>query len=571
MAGTAEPSRFRGNTGNSMDALLLAGTFAGGLGLLILALALLTDGMRLAGGNMLKANLRRWAETRWRAFETGLAIALLVPSSAASTKAAAGFVNSGLVRLENAIWLSVGLSFGSVVTAWLVVAAGLSPNAFAIGLCLVGLGSVVRSGLRGRQAAMGKALTGFGLLFTGVAILADAFQRGAPEGLSPAPFGLVATVIVFGMLGAGLSALLRSASVAVAAAVVAVAAGAVELAEAMAFLAGANLGPIVWAGWVIAGGTAQARRLALSHAIFHAGGTGVALLLYFFAAPLQHGIVLTFGAPFALASYQLLFQTITALALIPAGPTLLAHVQRRFHGIEYARGTSQHLDHSLLAVPDLAIEGFLTEVQQLFEQTRGLAHLTLRDRVVSEQRLRQDAEDLDRRVVALDVTAARVIAGDVPQDLAPVLIELPRASAGLRSMLGALTRFREHARMPEDGLDARTRTRLRQIELAVLHLIEGADALDQSFDPERCVHETETTVHHLAEVRRRIHEACGRGELHPSWADPLCARLNALERLILHASDVALGMDRVFAPAGHHEPLEESIAGGVASLLRRVA
>jgi phosphate:Na+ symporter len=554
-----------------MNAMLLAGTFAGGVGLLILALALLTDGMRLAGGSVLKANLRRWAETRWRAFETGLAIALLVPSSAASTRAAAGFVNSGLVRIENAIWLSVGVSFGSVVTAWLIVAVGLSPNAFVFGLCLVGLGSVLRSGLRGRRAALGKALTGLGLLFIGVAIISDGFQRGAPGGLPPAPFGLVGSTILLTLLGAALAAVLRSASVAVAAAVVAAAAGAVELSEAMAFVAGANLGPIAWAMWVIAGGTAQARRVALSHAIFHGVGTVVALVILFFTAPLHMNLARSFGAPFALATYHLGFQVLAALLLIPAASKLLAFVGTRFHRVEFERGTSPHLDHSLLAVPDLAIDGFLTEVQQLFEQARGLAHLTLRDRVVSEQRLRQDGDDLDRRVRALDSTAARLIAGDVPADLAPILIELPRASAGLRNLLDSLVRFRAFARIPENGLDARTRTRLRQLELAVLHLVEGSDALDPAFDATRCAQETETALHHLGEVRRRIHEACGRGELHATWSDPLCSRLSALERVAIHASEVALGIDRVFAPAGKDEPFEDEAVGPVARWLRQVA
>jgi hypothetical protein len=300
-------------------------------------------------------------------------------------------------------------------------------------------------------------------------------------------------------------------------------------------------------------------------------GTAVALALLFFSAPLHQSLTFALGAPFVLASYHLCFQVIASAALVPAASRLVSFVQNRFHRVEFERGTSPHLDHSLLAVPDLAIDGFLTEVQQLFEQTRGLAHLTLRDRVVSEQRLRQDGDDLDRRVRALDATAARLIAGDVPAELAPVLIELPRASAGLRNLLDALVRFRAFARIPENGLDARTRTRLRQLELAVLHLVEGSDALDPAFDATRCSQEAETALHHLGEVRRRIHEACGRGELHPTWSDPLCSRLSALERVTAYAAEVALGIARVVAPAGHDEPFEDAPAGPVARWLRQVA
>jgi Na+/phosphate symporter len=554
-----------------MSGALLAAAFAGGIGLLILALAALTDGVRLAGGSVLKANLAHWAQTRWRAFETGIAIALLVPSSAATTRAASGFVNSGLVRLSNAIWLSVGVSFGSVVTAWLVVACGLSTSAFPLGLVLVGAGALMRGGLRGRRAALGQALAGFGLLLVGVAVLADAFHRGAPAGLPPAPFGLLGTIAAFGVLGAALSTTLRSASVAVAAAVVAVSAGALQIAEAMAFVAGANLGPIAFALWTLLSGTAQARRVALCHAVFHGLGTLVGLVLLIATLPLHARLVTDLGAPFTLAAYHLAFQGGAALLLWPAAGRLERLARMRFHRVEFEEGGSQHLDRNLLEVPDLAIDAFLGELGELFEKARGLAHLALRDRVVSDLRLQKDAEQLERRAAMLDHTAAQLIAGDVPIELAPVLVELPRAGAGLSKMLAELARFRALARTPEQGLDARTRTRLRQLELAVLHLIEGADAMDPAFDAERCSMETEAALQHLADVRRRMHDACGAGELHPGWADPLCARLDSLERVATHAAEVALGIDRALSPPPAEDPLETESEGAVVRWLRRVA
>jgi len=554
-----------------MTGVLLAAAFAGGLGLLILALSGLTDGVRLAGGSVLKANLAHWAQTRWRAFETGIAIALLVPSSAATTRSAAGFVNSGLVKLENAVWLSVGVSFGSVVTAWLIVACGLSENAFALGLGLVGLGALLRGGLRGRRAALGKALYGFGLLLVGVAVLSDAFHRGAPQGLPAVPFGLIGSAILFVVLGAALATVLRSASVAVAAAVVAVDAGAVQLGEAMPFVAGANLAPIAWAMWILVSGTAQARRVALCHAAFHGLGTVVGIALFAGTLPFHAPLGARFGAPFALASYHLLFQIGAALILWPFARRLVKLARLRFHRIEFEHGGSQHIDQSLLSVPDLAVDAFLTEVGELFEKARGLAHLALRDRVVSDQRLMQDAAQLSRRVGLLDHTAAQMISGGVPIELAPVMVELPRAGAALAKMLDELARFRTLAKTPEQGLDAAMRTRLRQLELAILHLVEGANALDPSFDADRCSQETQATLQHLADARRRMHDACGRGDLHATWADPLCARLDSLERVATHAAEVALGIDRALAPAAPDMPVEEEPDSAVVRWLRKVA
>jgi hypothetical protein len=430
---------------------------------------------------------------------------------------------------------------------------------------------MLRGGLRGRRAALGKALSGLGLLLVGVAVLNDAFHRGAPAGLPPVPFGAVGTVLLFLVLGAALSTLLRSASVAVAAAVVAVDAGALQLGEALAFVAGANLGPIAWALWILVGGTAQARRVATCHAVFHAMGTIAALALLAAAMPVLTAIAWRFGAPFALAAYHLAFQVGAALLLWPLAGRLVRFARLRFHRIEFESGGSNHVDASLLDVPDLAVDAFLSEVGELFEKARGLAHMALRDRVVSDMRMTQDVAHLEQRTARLDHTATQLIAGGVPLELAPVLVELPRAGASLGKMLSELARFRALARTPEQGLDSRTRTRLRQLELAVLHLIEGSDALDPAFDPLRCSQETEATLQHLADVRRRMHDACGRGELHPGWADPLCARLDSLERVAMHAAEVAIGIDRALAPAPAEGLLAEESGGAVVRWLRRVA
>lgn len=563
-----------------MAGMTLFASFVGGLGLLILALGWLTDGARMAGGSVLKANLARWAQTRWRAFETGIAIALLVPSSSASTRAAAGFVNSGLVELRNAIWISVGASFGCVVTAWIVVACGLSVNGFYLGLALIGVGALVRGGMRGRRSAFGRALAGGGMLLVGVAVLADAFHRGVPSGLPPAPFGLVGTILLFGALGAALATILRSTSVAVAAAIVAVSANAIELFEAMAFVAGVNTGPIVWAGVSIVTATARTRRVAVCHAVYQGLSSAVAVILLGAMAligdvPIE-ALVDRFGAPFALASFLLVLHVVAALILWPLADALERWVSLRFHRVEFEEGGSPHLDRSLMAVPDLAIDAFLAELGELVDKTRGLSHLTLRDRVVSEGRLAKDAEDLARRAARLDHTAAELIAGEVPVELAPILVELPRAAGRLAKMLAELSRFRTLSKTPLEGLDARVRTRVRQLELAVLHLVEGADAMDPAFDAQRCSAETAATLEHLADMRRRMHHACGSGELHPTWADPMCARLDSLERVATYAAEVSIGIDRALAPGDDCDPTglshaEEQAGSSVARWLRRVA
>ena len=540
--------------------------------MLLLGLGLLTDGLRLGGGSVLKANLRAWAETRWRAFETGIAIALLVPSSAASTRAAVGFVNSGLVRLENALWLSVGISFGSVVTAFVVLAVGFADPAFVIGLALVGVGGCLRfGGVRNRRAALGMGVCGVGLCLLGLVALGRACAEMGALTLDHLPYGFATELLLFGSLAALLAAATRSASVVVAAAVVATASGTLGLPAAMAVVAGANLGPVAAALFEFARGTAGSKRVALMHIGFHSLTTALGVILLVTLLPAAGWLSSNLGAAVSLALYHLAFTGAGALLLIPAGHRLVYHVSLRFQREEMDHGRSPNLDPNLLAVPDLALDGFLEELGRLTESARGLAHLALKERVVSDQRLRQDAEMLERRVRELDQVAARLITGEVPADLAPILVELPRASEGVRYLLEEIARFRAYARQPIDGLDPRTRTRLRQLELAVLHLVEGADALTPGFRAENCSQETEAALRHLEDVRHRLHEACCRGEVNATTSDHMCARLDSLGRIAIFASESAIGLARVLAPMGQDEPFAEPAPGPMRRLLRRVA
>ncbi|MEM7309618.1 MAG: Na/Pi symporter [Planctomycetota bacterium] len=556
-----------------MTELLLVAEFVGGLGLLLLGLGLLTDGLRLAGGSVLKANLRAWAKTRWRAFETGFAIALLVPSSAQSMRAAAGFVNSGLVRLENALWLTIGISFGSVVTAWLVLAVGLWNAALGVGLLLLGLGAALRfGGNRGRRAALGMGVSGVGLLLVGLSVLSTGFAELGEVRLDQLPYGFFGGLVLFLLLGALLSASLRTASVGVAAAVVATANGSLELAAGMALVAGGSFGPAAWAMLEMARGTARAKRVALMHAGFHALTSTLGILTLFLTLPLHDKLPGPLAsAPFALATFHLLFKVGGALLVLPFAEMIVHQLSLRFQREELDQRRAPNLDSNLLTIPDLAVDAFLDELGVLSNSARGLAHLALKERVISDFRLRQDAEMLERRVRDLDHTAARLIADGVTYEIATVLVELPRATRGVRQLLNEVARFRFFASATPKELDPRLRTRLRQLELAVLHLVEGADALDESFTAEHCAQEAETTTQHLRDMRCRLHEACSQHEIAPTVADALCSRLDALERIGYFASEQAIGLARVLAPVGQDEPFAPPVEEPAKRILRRVA
>lgn len=112
--------------------IALFGNLLGGLGLLLIGMSLMTDGLRLAAGNTLRDILALWTNTRVRGLCSGFLITGIVQSSSAVTVATIGFANAGMLSLERAIWVIYGSNVGTTMTAWIVAFIGFKINIEAI-------------------------------------------------------------------------------------------------------------------------------------------------------------------------------------------------------------------------------------------------------------------------------------------------------------------------------------------------------------------------------------------------------------------------------------------------------
>lgn len=138
----------------------------GGLGLLLLGMELLTQGLRQAAGERLRVWLQRSTRTRWRGALSGFLITALVQSSSAVTVATLGLTNAAMVNLRQAAWVVFGSNLGTTMTAWIVALIGLSWKVETLALPLIGLGVLLHVLRSGKTAGfIGTALAGFGLLF----------------------------------------------------------------------------------------------------------------------------------------------------------------------------------------------------------------------------------------------------------------------------------------------------------------------------------------------------------------------------------------------------------------------
>ena len=124
--------------GTSLLGLLTA--LLGGIGLFLLGMTMLTDGLKLAAGRALERILAAWTRTRLHGLITGICVTALVQSSTAMTVAAIGFVNAGLLSFAAALWVVFGSNLGSSVTGWLVAWIGFKISIDAFALPFIGIG-----------------------------------------------------------------------------------------------------------------------------------------------------------------------------------------------------------------------------------------------------------------------------------------------------------------------------------------------------------------------------------------------------------------------------------------------
>ena len=132
------------------------GLLAGGLGLFLIGMGMMTDGLKLVAGPALHNILTKATRTRWHALGTGVLVTAMVQSSTAVGIAAIGFVNAGLLGLAPAVWVVFGANVGTSMTGWIVALVGLKFKVELLALPLVGLGAVMR--LTGEHQRRGRQL-----------------------------------------------------------------------------------------------------------------------------------------------------------------------------------------------------------------------------------------------------------------------------------------------------------------------------------------------------------------------------------------------------------------------------
>lgn len=297
----------------------------GGLALFLYGMQMMSDGLEDAAGNKMKQILEKLTANRFLGVAVGAGITAVIQSSSATTVMVVGFVNSGMMTLQQAVWIIMGANIGTTITGQLIALdVGLLAPLFAF----MGVAMIVF--LKSPKLHhIGKILAGLGILFIGMDMMGAAME---PLEQSEAFVSLMTTFSnpVLGILaGAVFTAVIQSSSASVGILQTLATGGLINFNSAVFVLFGQNIGTCITAVLAAIGAGRSAKRTTIIHLLFNVIGTVVFTILCI-NLPLADWVAsITPGAPAAqIANMHTLFNITTTVLLIPFG-TLMAKAAER--------------------------------------------------------------------------------------------------------------------------------------------------------------------------------------------------------------------------------------------------
>ena len=277
-------------------------TLVGALGMFLYGMNLMSEGLQKAAGDRLRKFLEAMTSNRLKSVATGLTITSIIQSSSATTVMVVGFVNAGLLSLNQAIGVIMGANIGTTVTAWLISLLGFKADISVLAVPLMALGFVMSISKKERNKNLSECIIGFSLLFLGLSLMKESVPdlKETPEVLSfiqgwtEMGFG---SVLIFMLFGTVLTLVLQSSSATMALTLIMMSMGWIPFHMAAAMVLGENIGTTITANIAAAVANTNARRAALAHTLFNVFGVIWALALFKPFTMLIGNIIAAIGYP----------------------------------------------------------------------------------------------------------------------------------------------------------------------------------------------------------------------------------------------------------------------------------
>ncbi|MBR6469289.1 MAG: Na/Pi cotransporter family protein [Lachnospiraceae bacterium] len=253
-------------------------TLAGGLGLFLFGMTLMNSGIEKAAGAKLRNILEFFTKNRFSGMLVGIVFTGITQSSSACTMLVVSFVNSGIMTLSQAVGVIFGANIGTTVTSQLV---SFNLSEYAPVFCFLGV-IMFCFIKREKVQKIGEILTGFGVLFMGLALMSEAMRSVKDIPAVPAFFASLTSPLLAIIIGTVVTAIIQSSSVTVSIILVMVAQGLLDIRICLYIILGCTIGGTAAAMISSLSGKKNAKRAALIHLLFNVFGGIVVFTIFKF-------------------------------------------------------------------------------------------------------------------------------------------------------------------------------------------------------------------------------------------------------------------------------------------------
>ena len=402
-----------------MDIFILL-SLIGGLALFLYGMEVLGDGLKKASGGKLEIILEKLTSNKLMAVLLGAGLTAVIQSSSATTVMVVGFVNSGIMKLSQAVGVILGANVGTTITAWFLSLTGvegsnfflqlLKPSSFSPVLAIVGV-AILMTSKKEKQRDIATIMIGFAVLMFGMDTMSDAVKPLAdiPEFTN---LLLMFSNPILGMLvGLILTAIIQSSSASIGILQALCISGAVSYSTAIPIIMGQNVGTCVTALLSSTGAGKNAKRAALVHLYYNLIITsGFMILFYAVNAVVHFRFLQDPASALGVAVFHTTFNAIAVVVMFPFSSVLeklayltIPQTKEELEVRETAKGEIQLLDARFLDTPGLALEHCRNAAQDMAGYAREALFLSMElidkfnkkaaDRVIELENLVDHYED----------------------------------------------------------------------------------------------------------------------------------------------------------------------------------
>ena len=384
----------------------------GGLALFLYGMDLMGDGLAKASGGKMEKMLETLTSNTLKAVALGAVVTAVIQSSSATTVIVVGFVNSGIMKLQQAVGVIMGANIGTTMTSWLLSLTGIEsgnffvqlkkPSSFTPILALIGV--IFLQFLKNdKKKNIGMILIGFAVLMTGMDTMSAAVKplANVPEFTN---ILLMFSNPILGMAaGAILTAIIQSSSASVGILQALCISGAVTTGTALPIIMGQNIGTCVTAMISSIGASKNARRTALIHLYFNLIGTIIFMIMFYAANAIFKFTFMDSAINAAgIATIHTVFNVTATILLLPFSKLLvkLATMTVREDKVEEALPDNAGRTVRILEPRFLEMPAYATEV--CMEATEKMAYLSVKAVVKAMGLLEKYDEEEAKKVIDLE-------------------------------------------------------------------------------------------------------------------------------------------------------------------------